>query len=406
MRKVGLWLFMIPLFFMVWMLAPVPAWCEAVKVGVIRKELTHFSPHISNSIKMALEDVRVQGILGSDRTLEFVERYVPSDSDARRVRDVVERLISRDRVSILLTSVPEDAAVLEIASVAQRHKVPLLVFLCGADRITEQGWEYVFRLSPPASEYFNGIRHFLSMVARPKTFACLYVEGLTFFHASMFENEQKAGMELVLLQEYSKATTDFRPLLKQLRRKNPDAIYLISYPKDAALLLNQCKELDVTPKLFIGMVAYELPDFWKLAGEAANYMFATTYSVPTLPYPGCREYHDRYLKKYGTPPDNFGAMSYGAMQVLADAARRARSVSPADLREALASTDLISILGRVKFVSYGKKTQQNRLPQYLIQWIDGKAWTVWPPRLASQKYIYPFPGWRERDPASGRSKSR
>jgi branched-chain amino acid transport system substrate-binding protein len=99
-------------------------------------------------------------------------------------------------------------------------------------------------------------------------------------------------------------------------------------------------------------------------------------------------------------------MSYGAMQVLADAARRARSVSPADLREALASTDLISILGRVKFVSYGKKTQQNRLPQYLIQWIDGKAWTVWPPRLASQKYIYPFPGWRERDPASGRSKSR
>ena len=395
MCRDGLWLFAILLSATVWIFAPIPAWCETVKVGVLRMELTHFSPHISNSIRMALQDVHNQGILGNDRTLQLIERYVPSDP--RGVRDVVEKLITRDHVSILLTSVPEDAAVFEIASVAQAHKVPLLVCLCGADRITEQGWEYVFRLSPPASEYFNGVRYFLSMVAKPKTFACLYVEGLTFFHASMFENERKAGMELVLLEQYSKATIDFRPLLRRLKERNPDAIYLISYAKDAALLLNQCRELDVTPKVMIGMVAYELPGFWKLAGEAANCVIAPTYWVPSLPYPGCREYQDRYLKKYGTPPEYLGAMAYAAVQVLADASRRARSVNPADLREALASTDMIAILGKVKFVSYGKKTQQNRLPQYLIQWMDGRARTVWPPSWASHPYIYPFPKWKKPD---------
>jgi len=404
MRRVGLWLFVILLFSVVWIFAPIPARCETVKVGVLRMELAHFSPHISNSIEMALEDVRKQGILGTERTLQLIERYVPSDP--KRVREIVEKLISRDRVSILLTSVPEDAAVFEIASVAQAHKVPLLVFLCAADRCTEQGWEYVFRLSPPASEYFNGVRHFLSMVAKPKTFACLYVEELNPLHAAAFDNERKAGMELVLLYQYSKSTTDFRPILKQLKIRNPDAIYLISYAPDAVLLLQQCREVDLNPKVFIGMVAYGLPGFWKLSGEAANYVFAPTYWVPSLPYPGCREYHDRYLKKHGSPPEYLGAMAYAAMQVLADASRRARSVSRADLREALASTDMIAIVGPVKFVSYGKKIQQNRVPSYLIQWIDGKARTVWPPQWASHQYIYPFPKWKKPGQAGAPPKSR
>ena len=393
MCRDGLWLFAILLSATVWIFAPVSAWCEAVRVGVLRMEMKYFSPQISNSIRMALQDVHNQGILGNERTLQLIERYVPSDP--RGVRDVVEKLITRDRISILLASVPEDAPVFEIASVAQAHKVPLLVCLCGADRITEQGWEYVFRLMPPASEYFNGVRHFLSMVAKPKTFACLYEEGLTILFPSMFENERKAGMELVLLERYSKNTTDFKPLLRRLKEKNPDAVYLISYAEDGALLLNQCRELDVAPKVMIGIVGYGLPGFGKLAGEAANYVIAPTYWVPSLSYPGCREYHDRYLKKYGTPPDYFSAMAYTAVQMLADAARRARSVSPADLREALASTDMIAILGKVKFVSYGKKTQQNRFPQYLIQWIDGRPRTVWPPQWASYQYIYPFPKWQK-----------
>ena len=393
MCRDGLWLFAILLSATVWIFAPVSAWCEAVRVGVLRMEMKYFSPQISNSIRMALQDVHNQGILGNERTLQLIERYVPSDP--RGVRDVVEKLITRDRISILLAAVPEDAPVFEIASVAQAHKVPLLVCLCGADRITEQGWEYVFRLMPPASEYFNGVRHFLSMVAKPKTFACLYEEGLTILFPSMFENERKAGMELVLLERYSKNTTDFKPLLRRLKEKNPDAVYLISYAEDGALLLNQCRELDVAPKVMIGIVGYGLPGFGKLAGEAANYVIAPTYWVPSLSYPGCREYHDRYLKKYGTPPDYFSAMAYAAVQVLADAARRARSVSPADLREALASTDMIAILGKVKFVSYGKKTQQNRFPQYLIQWIDGRPRTVWPPQWASYQYIYPFPKWQK-----------
>jgi len=54
------------------------------------------------------------------------------------------------------------------------------------------------------------------------------------------------------------------------------------------------------------------------------------------------------------------------------------------------------VFGQVKFVSYGKKTQQNRLPTFLVQWIDGKLETVWPKEVATSPYVYPFPNWKDR----------
>jgi len=61
------------------------------------------------------------------------------------------------------------------------------------------------------------------------------------------------------------------------------------------------------------------------------------------------------------------------------------------VRDALAETDMMTVFGPVKFVSYGKKTQQNSLPAYLFQWIDGKLETVWPKKVATAKYVYPIP---------------
>jgi branched-chain amino acid transport system substrate-binding protein len=56
----------------------------------------------------------------------------------------------------------------------------------------------------------------------------------------------------------------------------------------------------------------------------------------------------------------------------------------------------MTVLGPVKFVSYDKKVQQNKLPTLLVQWINGELKTVWPKKIATQKYIYPTPKWADR----------
>jgi branched-chain amino acid transport system substrate-binding protein len=50
-----------------------------------------------------------------------------------------------------------------------------------------------------------------------------------------------------------------------------------------------------------------------------------------------------------------------------------------------------TIYGPVKFISYNKKSRQNRLPTYLMQWIDGNAEIVWPRHLATTQAVYPMP---------------
>jgi branched-chain amino acid transport system substrate-binding protein len=48
----------------------------------------------------------------------------------------------------------------------------------------------------------------------------------------------------------------------------------------------------------------------------------------------------------------------------------------------------MSAFGPVRFTSYDKKTQQNSLPTYLVQWQKGVLETVWPQFVATQAYVY------------------
>jgi len=51
---------------------------------------------------------------------------------------------------------------------------------------------------------------------------------------------------------------------------------------------------------------------------------------------------------------------------------------------------MMTVFGPVKFISYGKKTNQNKLPTYLVQWINGKLELVWPTNVATKPYVYPI----------------
>ncbi|MDD5761993.1 MAG: ABC transporter substrate-binding protein, partial [bacterium] len=101
-------------------------------------------------------------------------------------------------------------------------------------------------------------------------------------------------------------------------------------------------------------------------------------------------------KKYGVDTEYHGAEAYAAMQVVADALKRAKSLNSKDIRDALAATNLKTVFGPVKFVSYGKKTQQNKLDTYMVQWQKGELEAVWPKGVATRKYVYPTPHWENR----------
>ena len=365
---------------------------DSVKVGIILPltgTQAAFGEIEKNSFEMALQKVNdVGGING--KPLEFV--YADDTGNSAVARQVTEKLINDDKV-VMLGGGYGSEETLHTTEVAQQNHMPFLVNTAAADKITERRWEYIFRLNPPASDYAEGIESFLFEVVQPKTAAIIFVANpFGAANAKSFDVTcQRLDIQVVLAESYAKSEADFKPLLAKAKKANPDLIYIVSYVEDGALLMNQAMELGLAPKLFIGGGAgFTLPEFQKNTGKASNMVFSATLWYQTLPYPGAREYFDEYLKRFGKETEYHGAEAYAAVYVIADALKRAKSFSAEDVRRALAETNINTVFGPVKFESFWGMLNQNRVPTYVVQWIDGKLELVWPKEVASKDFIYPI----------------
>jgi branched-chain amino acid transport system substrate-binding protein len=56
----------------------------------------------------------------------------------------------------------------------------------------------------------------------------------------------------------------------------------------------------------------------------------------------------------------------------------------------------MTAFGPVKFEDKEGYQNQNFTDTLVLQVIKGEHETIWPEKVASKKYIYPIPTWRER----------
>ncbi|WP_208598340.1 ABC transporter substrate-binding protein [Desulfatiglans anilini] len=371
---------------------------DPLKVGVVLPltgKLAKFGEIEQKSFLMAAEEINAGGGING-RPVQLIIEDTTGKPDVGR--SAIEKLIAKDQVLVVGGGYSSSVTWASVA-VAQQRKVPFLVNTGSADNITEQGWEYIFRLNPPVSEYPQALHSFLKETAQVKTVVILHENTLFGQSGSkeFMEQCKNFGLEVLMKEGYEAGAVDFKPLLVKVKAQDPDLVYMISYVMDAALLMRQAKELNLNPRLFVGGGAgFTLPEFQANAGEASEFVFSATLWTPSVPYPGAREYYEKFLDKHGTPTEYHGAEAYAAMYVIADALKRAETLTPEGVRAALAETDMMTVFGPVKFISYAKMTQQNKLPTFLVQWIQGRLETVWPKEVATAEPVYPFPRWDKR----------
>ncbi len=363
----------------------------AVKVGIVLP-LTgaeaKFGEIEKRSFEMALDEInKAGGVKG-----EKLELVIEDDTGRPDVgRSVVEKLITKDKV-VMVGGGYSSSVTYAVAGVCQQNRMPFLVNTGAADNITSSNWDYVFRLNPPVSEYAGAIESLLTEVIKPKSVAILYENTLfgTSGAKSFEKTCAKLGLNVVLKEGYESGGIDFKPVLSKVKQLNPDVVYMISYIMDASLLMNQAKELKLTPKMFIGGAAgFTMPEFQKNSGVASDRVISATLWHQVLNYPGAMDYFNKFKAKYNAATEYHGAEAYAAAYVIADALKRAKSYKNDDIKDALAATDMMTVFGPVKFISYGPMKNQNKVPTYVVQWIDGKLELVWPARIATKKFAYP-----------------
>ncbi len=375
-----------------------------IKIGVLLPltgSKANFGEMERNSFELAKEEINSKGGING-RPIEFVYEDDTGKPDVGRAG--AEKLITVDKVP-LITGGYSSSVTFAAAAVAQQNRVPFLVNTGSVDKITEpeafnltteDGDKfYIYRLNPPVSEYASGLEGLFTEVVKPASVYIIH-ENTTFGTkgATSFKKTcEKLGIEVKGMESYTEGTVDFKPLLLNAKKTNPEVMYMISYVMDAALLMKQSRELGLHPKLFVGAGAgYTMPAFKENAGKATERVLSATLWHQTLPIPGAKGYYEKYIKKFGGDgPDYHGAEAYSAAYVVADVLTRCNGdYTPETIKKALDKTDMMTAFGPVKFQSYGKKIHQNRMETYVVQWINGELKLIWPKNLANAEFEYPI----------------
>jgi len=370
---------------------------EPLIIGVPHSEAYTYANMMKNSFEMALETINKEGgIKGRPLKLVYANDQGKRKPGERAIKDLVEK-----SGAVMLVGAYQSSNTIYMARVANKLDKPFLVCTAADDRITQRKWKNVYRLNPPAIGYTNGLEDFFLNKIKPKSMAIVYENSPygTSGALRMMWFCRGNDIDLRAIEPYHKERLKpdyFQRLVDRLKEAPPDVIYMVSYLKDAALLVKTIKESKLNSLLVGGAGGFTSQKFINKVGDNANYLLTATLWTPCLQYPGTKEYYDQYIKKFTTPPDYHGAEAYSALLVAADVLRRADSYSPESIRAALDKTDLMTPFGPVKFTSYEKFERQNSLPTQVLQIINGKFECVWPEDHATLNFIPPS-YWRASD---------
>ncbi|MCU0491235.1 MAG: ABC transporter substrate-binding protein [Chloroflexaceae bacterium] len=185
---------------------------------------------------------------------------------------------------------------------------------------------------------------------------------------------KERGAEVVAQEGYLAEEKDFRSTLTRVRDANPDALVLISYYADGALITQQVRATGLTQPIVASGSIYS-PKFLELAGTAANGVFTNTNFFPSEPRPEVQTFVQEFTAKYNEEPDSFAAGAYDTMILVYNVIKQYGTDRKA-IRDGLAQIkDVPSVIyGTVQFNPETRRISGPRNIKLVIK--DGR-YTVW-----------------------------
>jgi branched-chain amino acid transport system substrate-binding protein len=328
--------------------------------------------------------------------------YEDDGSDPKRSAQLAEKMITQEKVTFLLGPYGTTNTA-TVAAVADQHHVPMIAANGAARQIFMQGYHYVFGILASADQYPAAVLDMgLGLSPKPQTMAVLSADDVVSLAIAKGASDYAAsrGIQTVLFQPYPAGTTNLYPLVQQARSRNPDIFVNSGHLLEAIAAHKAAKDLRLDAKMFAYAVGPDQPEFVQTLGNSADYVVTASPWTPEARYKAdyyltSAQYVAAYEKKYKTtlaPPFPVADSSVAgvALQV---AIERSQSLDPEQVRDALASLDVSTFFGRIKFDGQGQNTFKNIL---VTQIQNGQLTTVWPPEIAATTPTYPAPTWEAR----------
>ena len=380
--------------------SPLLAQGKTFKVGVplpLTGAEAKFGEMEKQAYEMAVDEINAKGgVKGMKLALDIQD----SGGKPETATAIVEKFITIDKYPIVVGEYTSQCSY-AVAGVAEKYKVPYLVVTGAADKITQQGWKYVYRLNPPSSLYNMGIFSFFEQVAKPKSIAILYenTDFGTTTSKAMKEYADAKGIQVVLYEGYSCGSGRLQadPPEGQVATSRH---HLHGVVPDGRLDAHAAEQGARHQPAGVHrrrrrLHAPRVPP--ERRGRLRVRACRARSGRPQAKYPGAKEFFDNFKKRFDKEPDYHGVEAYAAAYVLADTLKRAKSWTPDDLRDALGETNMMTAFGpgEVRLLGPVHEPEQDGHARPAGRQ-KKKFETVWPTEGASAKYVYPVPRWRDR----------
>jgi branched-chain amino acid transport system substrate-binding protein len=327
---------------------------EPVRIGVIQPltgSVAYNGTSDVNGSRLAVEERnRKGGVLG--RMVELVIE----DGQCKPANSVnaAEKLIQKDKVPVISGAFCSSST-MAVMPVVEKNRVPLVTGVSSMAGLTERGNRWFFRATETDALLAKSFAKILVNNLNLKTIAYIGVNddwgrgGVDEFSKQI----EALGGKTVLKEYFDHGTTDFYTLLTRLRATQPDGIFVAAETQDGSLLVKQMKELGVQSKVF-GVGSWATNDFVKLAGAAAEGIYAAVPYAATMDTARNRGFVNAYQAKHNEFPGKYAAAGYNSINIIMDAIERAGSTDAEKIRDALVKTDYEGPNGRFRFDPKGQ----------------------------------------------------
>jgi branched-chain amino acid transport system substrate-binding protein len=284
------------------------------------------------------------------------------------------------------------------ASIGDKNKIPYLGIAFALNSIHKQGLRYLFSPFPKspdlAKETFVLLDGSIPPAQRP-TKVALLLERTDWGKemGSAWESSAKQnGYQVVASGEYAPGAKDFSELILKAKSAGAEAVFALPSPPDGMTIVKQMKELDFNPKAVVFIRAADPPVWSQNLGKDGDYFLLSPGWHFAARYPKVTEVNDAHQKRLNRPADPLVGPAYACVQILAEAITRAGSLDREKIRDAIAATNMTTVVGPVRFRPDGT----GEVKVFFQQWLKGKQELIWPKDFATAQFGYPAPPFSQR----------
>lgn len=340
------------------------------------------------------------GIKIGNKCYHIKIKYYDDESTPARAAQLVERLIDQDGVKYMLGPYgsPLTKAILPVI---EKYRVPLVQGEAASRSLFTQGYKYQFGIVATSEKYLTPVIDIAAGEAKkagknPSAIkvAMIYQDDAFSLDVrqGVVEEIKKYNMKTVIDDRMPKDLNDLTTFFTKVKALQPDVLLISGHEKGAATAARQMGEFKTSVPL-VGVTHCEsskvVADFPKVAeGFVCPTQWDETMKAKDPMFGSAADYNKAMMAahpEYKVVPYQT-AQATAAVYVWADAFKRAQSLDPEKVRDALTKTNLSTFYGGVKFAPDGSNPGKEIVMRQIQ---GGKYVVVSPAEVAAAPLIYP-----------------